>query len=147
MGSMIETIPAGSRIALDTVVFVYFLERQDPFGARATRLFERIEAGDLHAVMSSLVLAELLVPLYRSRQHRDASALTRRLQHFRHLEIKPVSDQIAADAARLRAEYRLRTPDAIHAATALAAEASGLVTHDRAFLSLQRELEIWTFSS
>lgn len=142
---MIEAIPAGGRIALDTVVFIYFLERRDPFGVRATQLFERIEAGELPATMSSLVLAELLVPLYRSGRQHDASNLTRRLQHFRHLDIIPVGDEIAADAARLRAQYRLRTPDAIHAATALAANATGIVTHDQAFFALQGELAIWTF--
>jgi predicted nucleic acid-binding protein len=39
---------------------------------------------------------------------------------------------LAVDAARMRAVYRLRLPDAIQVATAIRAGAAALVTHDRA---------------
>ena len=40
---------------------------------------------------------------------------------------------LAEDAARLRARLRLKLPDAIQAASALAINADGLVTHERDF--------------
>jgi predicted nucleic acid-binding protein len=40
---------------------------------------------------------------------------------------------IAEQAARARAQYRLKLPDAVQLATALAINADALVTHDRAF--------------
>ncbi|MDI1285376.1 MAG: PIN domain-containing protein [Reyranella sp.] len=48
---------------------------------------------------------------------------------------------IAEGAARLRASLRLRLPDAVQAASALAINAAGLVTHDRDF-SRVRSLQV-----
>lgn len=143
---MIDELPAGSKIALDTVVLIYFLEGHPEHGPRTRSLLQRIETGELEAIMSSLVLTELLVPLYQAGRGSDAALLTKRLQRFRHLEINPVSSEIAAEAARIRAEYRLRTPDAIHAATAKVAAADALITNDRDFLLLRPELRVWLLS-
>jgi predicted nucleic acid-binding protein len=41
--------------------------------------------------------------------------------------------EIADIAARLRALHRLRTPDALHAATAVYAQVTGLITNDSVF--------------
>lgn len=47
--------------------------------------------------------------------------------------VAPPDADIAESAARLRAAYRLKLPDAVQAATALALDADALVTHDRDF--------------
>jgi predicted nucleic acid-binding protein len=52
-----------------------------------------------------------------------------------------VDRAIGEGAARLRARYGLRTPDAIHLATAVAARAEAFVTTDRR-LARVRELEV-----
>ena len=63
--------------------------------------------------MANLVFAELLVPLYRSGDLQAAVGLSNRLINFLNLEfISPTSD-ISMTAAKLRADYGLRTPDAI----------------------------------
>jgi predicted nucleic acid-binding protein len=53
----------------------------------------------------------------------------------------PVTLEVARHAARLRAAYGLRTPDAIHLATAVAAEAAEFVTTDRR-LARVKEIEV-----
>jgi predicted nucleic acid-binding protein len=45
----------------------------------------------------------------------------------------PVSPSIATLAAQLRAQYRLKLPDALQLATALDIGAAAFVTHDRDF--------------
>jgi predicted nucleic acid-binding protein len=45
--------------------------------------------------------------------------------------------EIADIAARIRAAHRLRTPDALQAATALRAQATGLATNDPVFERVQ----------
>jgi predicted nucleic acid-binding protein len=52
------------------------------------------------------------------------------LTRFPNLEWIPVSVQIAALAARYRAEYGLKTPDAIQAATCVYAGVPALITND-----------------
>lgn len=55
------------------------------------------------------------------------------------ITIWPVSVAIAERAAHLRAQYRLRTPDAIHIATAMIAGCDAFLTND---LNLKRVQEI-----
>jgi predicted nucleic acid-binding protein len=47
------------------------------------------------------------------------------------------SYQVFADAARLRAETALKTPDALHAATALRAGCALFITNDTDFRRVQ----------
>ena len=44
----------------------------------------------------------------------------------------PVTLEVADRAARLRADYRLKTPDAIQVATAIAGGAAGFLANDAA---------------
>ena len=48
---------------------------------------------------------------------------------------------IAHRAARLRAKFRLRLPDAVQVATALETASIALVTHDRDFAALKNQPE------
>jgi predicted nucleic acid-binding protein len=48
-------------------------------------------------------------------------------------QIVPLDARIAASAARLRGSLRLKLPDAVQVASALAINAEALVTHDRDF--------------
>ena len=92
--------------------------------------------------MSSLVLTELLVPLYRTGRSKEAENLAELITNFPNMEIVPLSSEIAMEAARLRAKYKIRTPDAIHAATALKSRAKVLLTNDKHFLVLTDEIEV-----
>jgi len=52
------------------------------------------------------------------------------LLHAKHVAMVPVSESIADQAAQLRARHSLRTPDAIHLATAISSGASFFLTND-----------------
>jgi predicted nucleic acid-binding protein len=95
--------------------------------------------------MSSLVFAELLVPAYRADDSSRASSVLRLLRSFPNLRIVDLTPEISTAAARLRARYGLRTPDAIHAGSALAAGADLLVTNDRDLLKVGPEIAVWRF--
>ncbi|MGB8665736.1 MAG: type II toxin-antitoxin system VapC family toxin, partial [Serratia inhibens] len=124
-------IPDGSRVLLDTVALVYFLERHPRYGATAQAIFRRIAAGRLRALIASLVFAELLVPLHRQQDREAAESLVDLLSNFHNLEVVSGSTAIMVEASRLRALYGLRTLDAIHAATALRSSADGIVSNDK----------------
>ena len=145
MGSM---IPKGSRVLLDTVALIYFLEENVRYSKKAEKIFGRIESGELQGVMANLVFAELLVPLYRSGDPQAAVGLSNRLINFRNLEIITLTTEISREAARLRADHGLRTPDAIHGATAIITQASGILTNDKRLKVLTQEgLSIWLFDT
>jgi len=141
-------IPEGSRVLLDTVALIYFLEENGQYSRQAEAIFGRIESGELQGIMANLVFAELLVPLYRSGDSQAATGLTNRLLNFSHLEVVSLSTDISQEAARLRAVHGLRTPDAIHGATALITQATGMLTNDKKLKILSREgLSVWLFDS
>ena len=141
-----EKLPRERIYALDTVTLIYFLERHPDFYRQAKALFKRIEAGEISAVFSSLVFAELLVPAFRSDEKPRAQKIVRILANFPNLTVIPLTTEISTAAARLRAGHGLRTPDAIHAATALASGAKGFITNDRAFEKIAtNDFAIWLF--
>ena len=141
-------IPKGSRVLLDTVALIYFLEENERYSKSAEKIFSRIESGQLQGVMASLVFAELLVPLYRSGDPQAATGLSNRLRNFRNLEVIPLTTEISMGAARLRADYGLRTPDAIHAATAISTQSNGILTNDKRLKVISPEgLSIWLFDN
>jgi predicted nucleic acid-binding protein len=90
------------------------------------------QAGRFDIVSSELVILELLVKPFREG---DAllENLFRALLQAREVRLIPVTSAIWEHAARLRATTRLKTPDALHAATALATHSTLCITNDRDF--------------
>lgn len=120
-------------IALDTNIFVYLLE-MNPLYLRITdSIFSWIGSPDGAAVSSTITITELLVPAYRDADEDRANEFYALLSTFPNLEWIAPNLQIADLAAQIRAWYSLRTPDAIQAATAIQAKATGLITNDPIF--------------
>jgi predicted nucleic acid-binding protein len=86
-------------------------------------------------------MLELLVQPYRVADIDRVNKFYALLATFPHLEWIAPSLEIADIGAQLRAEHRLRTPDALQAATAISRSATGFVSNDPAFRRLS-ELEI-----
>lgn len=141
-------IPSGSRILLDTVSLIYFLEPNGHYSEQAKAILSCIESGELQGLMASLVFAELLVPLHRSGNSPAAVGLSKRLIKFRNMEVATLTTEISMEAARLRADHGLRTADAIHGATAIIARATGILTNDKRLTVLAQERRsVWLFDS
>jgi predicted nucleic acid-binding protein len=122
------------RIALDTSVFIYQLEAKAKYLSLTDAVFAWVERTGHEAVTSTITMTELLVPSYRDNSEQRVDEFYGLLSTYPNLRwIAP--DLEAADiAARLRATYKLRTPDALQAATAIRAQATGLITNDPMFL-------------
>lgn len=123
-------LPAGALVLVDTAPIVYVLEAHARLAKRFAPLFERHARGEIALAVTTVTVAEVLTgPLAAGEE-----ALARRYRAV--LESWNVVDfntDIAEAAARLRASYRLKLPDAIQLASALAINAEALVTHDRDF--------------
>jgi uncharacterized protein len=121
------------RIALDTSVFIYQLEANARYLARTDQIFAWIERPGSKAVTSTITMTELLVQPYRVADQQQADEFYVLLSTHPNLEWIAPNLEIADRAAKLRALHGLRTPDALHAATAVHAGATGLVTNDPVF--------------
>jgi len=113
-----------------TAPFIYVLESHPQFADQFVGLFEAAAAGDLTIALSTITLAEVLTGPFKAGQTALAKRYEKVLSQY---SVIPVSTPIAALAAQLRAQYRLKLPDAIQLATGLDIGAAAFVTHDRDF--------------
>lgn len=120
-------------IAVDSCVFIYLMERNPEYFDAANQVFEWIERPESSAVTSTVVLTEILVQPYKNGDLRQADNLYSLLTSMPHLEWVAPSLRIANLAAALRGSYRMQTPDALVAATAILCKASALITNDPIF--------------
>lgn len=124
-------IPVGSRIYLDAQVVIYTVENDPVYHERMAPVWNAVEAGTAVVVSSELTLFEtLIVPLRLRRE--DLIADFQSIWTRARATLLPITRDILLRAAELRAlNPALRTPDAIHCATAEAVGCAMLITNDR----------------
>ena len=130
------TLPSRGSTYLDTTAIIYSVERNEPYCTLLDPVWRQAEAGRLAIVCSELVISETLVRPIRE-SNSDLEAVFRSLFATREMVLVPATCQLWEDAARLRAETGLKTPDALHAATALRADCSLFITNDTGFRRVQ----------
>lgn len=131
-------LPEGALLLMDSAPIVYFLERHPKFGPVFRPLFAAHAASRLRFAVTTVTLAEVLTgPL----QAGDEALAERYRAILESWQVVDLDADIAEKAARLRASLRLKLPDAVQAASAIAINADALVTHDRDF-SRVRSLRI-----
>jgi len=81
--------------------------------------------------MATMALLELQVGPYAKHDRELVEYYYDSLTNMPNVRWLPLDMVIADRAAQLRAEYRLKTPDAVHLATAIESEATLFVTNDR----------------
>ncbi|MBD2560080.1 MULTISPECIES: type II toxin-antitoxin system VapC family toxin [Nostoc] len=126
----------GQIVGLDTAPLIYFIEENPNYLDVIDAFFEAMFRGDFRVVTSVLTITEVLV--YPLRQGNTALAQQYReiLFNSQGLTTIEVFPEIAENAAQLRANYNLRTPDAIQMATAIRGGASFFLTNDARLPSL-----------
>jgi predicted nucleic acid-binding protein len=118
---------------LDTSVFIHQLEANLRYLPFTDHIFSWLERPASRAVTSTITMTELLVQPYREFDERRVNQFLALLSTFPNLDWVAPSLEIADMAARIRALHRLRTPDALQAATAVQTSATGLITNDPIF--------------
>ena len=131
----------GAVVGLDTAPLIYLIEKHPRYLAAVKPFFIALDEGRLTAVTSTLTLTETLVHPLRNRETELVEQYQNILLGARNLTTYDLSPPIAVQAAAIRAEYKMRTPDAIQLATALTANADFFLTNDRE-LARYSELEV-----
>lgn len=127
-------LPEGALLLLDTPPIIYVLEDRPELAPRFRPLFDAHAIGRVRFAITTISIAEVLTGPLRS----SDDALARRYRAiFESWHIVPLDGDIAENAARLRASLGLKLADAVQAASALAVNATALVTHDRDFSRLR----------
>jgi predicted nucleic acid-binding protein len=130
MGSL--NLPSSGVVYVDTSPIIYGIEKHPRFFPAWEPLWDAVEFGNIQLVTSHLTILEsLVVPL--KQKNSVMVALFKQTLMASELQLLPITIEIVEAAADLRADFNLKTPDAIHAATALKAGASLFITNDGAF--------------
>lgn len=125
-------LPESGRVYVDTAPVIYTVERHPVYEEMLRTLWAAMAAGRVQVITSELTILEALVQPLR---HGDDVLIGQYEELFRRMTpgLRPITPQVLRAAARLRAETRLRTPDAIHLSTALAESCALVITNDADF--------------
>jgi predicted nucleic acid-binding protein len=127
---ILEDLQAG-KVYLDTNVFIYAVEAVAEYAAAVEVLFGLIEDGTVSAVTSELTLAEALAKPLEVGRYDIAQVYEAMLTPSTWLSVVPIDRSILIEAAKLQAQLKLRLPDAIHVATAIATGCPTVLSNDR----------------
>ncbi|HKC66403.1 MAG TPA: PIN domain-containing protein [Pyrinomonadaceae bacterium] len=134
MGTL--TLPASGIIYLDTAPIIYSVEKHSDYWPLLRPMWESSSSKQIEIISSDLALLETLVgPLKKG----DNALVQDYEQLLTATEVRlmPITASILREAARLRATLNFKTPDAIHAASALAAGCVQFITNDTDFRRVQ----------
>ena len=128
-----------SRLAFDTAPIIYFVEANPAYDELVANIFNRVAAGELEGWTSVISLSEVLVqPIVSGRK--DLQKRYRELLlNSANFHTLPITAAVAENAARIRAAYGLRLPDAIQIAFAIDAGCQAILCNDH---SMRRVTEL-----
>lgn len=117
--------------ALDTAIFIYYIEEHPAYLPFVSPIFEEADAGERELVTSALTLLEVLVVPYRAGDLPLAERYEALLGRSRGLILAEVDRVALRTAAQLRALHDIRTPDALQLAAAFSRRCTSFLTNDR----------------
>ncbi len=112
------------------MAFIYHFEANAEFGPAAGRLLRAAEEGRCRLVCSVVAMLEVLVVPKRKGETALCQRYREVFESFPNLSVLTLDTRIAEIASDLRASHTVRTPDAIHLATALHAGANAFISED-----------------
>jgi len=130
LDELLSTLREAGCVCLDTVVFIYAFERHARFGPAARSVFRAISQGEFEACASALVVGEVLTGVMKARNTELQLRYRDVFQRYPGLIVVDADLVVMEQMAALRAAHNLRTPDAIHLATALVHQAPVFLTND-----------------
>lgn len=130
MGTL--TLPASGLVYLDANPIIYTVEKHPVYGPLLQLIWLAAQAKTIEVVSSDLALMETLILPLKNGNKTLEQAYERALLGTE-LRLLPITQTILRRAAQLRATTKLKTPDALHAATALETGCVLFVSNDAGF--------------
>lgn len=120
-------------IFVDSMSFIYFIEEFPRYVDAVGEIFTgAILRNEYRLLTSAVTVAEVLVHPYRMKNVELAREYEEILFNTEGFSVIPIDRTTAKEAAKLRAEFSLKTPDALQLAAARDAGADCFLTNDRA---------------
>jgi predicted nucleic acid-binding protein len=121
-------LPEGAIVYVDTAPVIYSIEPHPDYRPLVQPLWEKLHADEITIISSELLWLETLVgPMKNNNQPLIEIYIELLTDNIR---LIPINEAILKLAAQLRSTSSLKTPDAIHAATALNHGCTVFLTND-----------------
>lgn len=137
-------ITSFKKLMIDTAPFIYFIEEHEEYFPHIRRVFDKIDLSEIDAITSTITLLEVLVhPIKHENEeleHKYLEILTNNVN----LDVISIDISVAQNAALLRAQYDIRTPDAAQLACGILNGCDGFLTHDKT-LKKVKQIRVITF--
>jgi predicted nucleic acid-binding protein len=134
-----EALEGVSRLAFDTAPIIYFVEANPTYDSLVSNIFDRVASGVIEGRTSVISLSEVLVQPILAGKSDLQNAYRELLLESSNFKTLPIDATVAENAARLRATYGLRLPDAMQIAFAIESGCQAIVCNDR---SMKRVSEL-----
>jgi len=118
------------RLYIETAPLIYYVETKPTYIARMDAIIDTVENQTIRAYSSVITLAEVLIQPLRTGDETLEQEYRDILVNSGGYQLVPTTIPVAESAADLRARYNLRTPDALHVASALRAGCDAFLTND-----------------
>ncbi|HEX9035362.1 MAG TPA: PIN domain-containing protein [Ktedonobacterales bacterium] len=126
--------PLSGPIYIDANILIYSIELVPPHAARLDAFWQHTSSQRAIVLTSELTALESLVGPLKSGNQSIETLYRQLLFSSANLTLLPITRAVLERAARLRAQLpALKTPDAIHAATALEESVATFLTNDSVF--------------
>ncbi len=132
-------------IFIDTAPLIYFIEGHSQFQGQLLKVFKANEKGHIHFQTSTLTLLEILVKPLRYNRPDLVEKYEDILTNSPYIDIFQIDLSTSKKAAELRANYNLKTPDAIQVATSIHQQADFFWTNDKRLKQVE-EIEVRTLN-
>ncbi|MEX2431449.1 MAG: PIN domain-containing protein [Dehalococcoidia bacterium] len=121
------------RITFDANALIYLLEGLQPHAALVQQALWRVQRGAAVGVVPTIVEMEIMVRPLREDRLDVVEHVNFLLRNVRNLVVRNIDSQVARIAARLRAHGRLKPPDALIGAAAIAEGCDAIIGNDYEF--------------
>jgi predicted nucleic acid-binding protein len=126
----------GKSVYFDANIFIYLLEHHSDLGEVCLSIVQSAVDKELDGCSGDLVLAELLVKPLKDNNARAVKAVKDLFSKETRIELLPHKRSTFETAALLRANYKIKLPDALHIATAIENHIEVFLTNDREIPSI-----------
>ncbi len=126
-----DALSGVTKLGVDTAPLIYYIEQHPRYARVVSPAFDLISRGRLAGVTTVVTLVEVLtLPLQKGNQ-RLAESYKAVLESGDNLTMMSIDQPLAERAAELRAQYGVRTPDALQIAAAMQAGCEAFLTNDK----------------
>ena len=121
----------GQRIYLDANLYIYIFEGVETHRTRMVELLAAIDCRDAVIIASELLFTELLPRPVKAGRQDLVERYLELIQNTPRIKLVPVDRSVILRSVHLRADFGLRSMDALHLATALVHDCDAFITNDR----------------